>query len=161
MLVKTEHQKENERKIKLGEWGEEAAINALITEGFENVENLNRKKKNSRFADVYAQKDGHPFIFSVKTRNKYRKGTDKLNEGYNLLYAGKDVIAKEVEQAHKAKAYWIAVQVDKTTYSVYMGSLDELTTNDIRLRKCMDGTLGRCLIQDQPHGMDYNKFGNR
>lgn len=49
--------KEALRKKSLGELGELFGIKALVDNSFEKVVNLNDKKMNYPFADLYAEKD--------------------------------------------------------------------------------------------------------
>ncbi len=75
--------KEALRKKSLGELGELFGIKALVNSSFEKVVNLNDKKMNYPFADLYAEKDGPKFIISIKAKDKYQKN-HTLNAFYNL-----------------------------------------------------------------------------
>ncbi len=50
------------RRKSLGELGELFAIKALVDNSFERIVNLNDKKMNYPFADLYAEKGGGNFI---------------------------------------------------------------------------------------------------
>lgn len=67
--------REARRKKSLGELGELFGIKALIDHSFEKVANLNDRKMNYPFADLYAEKGNKNLIISIKARNKYQKIT--------------------------------------------------------------------------------------
>ncbi len=152
--------KEAQRKKSLGELGELFGIKALVDNLFEKIVNLNDIKMNYPFADLYAEKDGKKYVISIKARNKYQKnGT--LNSRYKL---GSNAYskAKEAAKEWKAEAYWMAVQFDKKTVSIYFGSLAELNqSNGIPIRKCESGTVGKCLVEDKRHYFDFSYFENK
>ena len=75
--------KEALRKKSLGELGELFGIKALVDHSFERVTNLNDKKMNYPYADLYAEKENKKYIISIKARNKYQKNSS-LNAHYNL-----------------------------------------------------------------------------
>ena len=154
-----ENKKEASRKKSLGELGELFAIKALVDNHYEKIINLNDKKINFPFADLYAEKEGKRFIFSVKARNKYQKN-HKLNAYYNL---GSDSYRKAAtaEQEYCAESYWMAIQFDQFTFSIYWGSLEELNgKNAIPLGQCAEGRIGTCLAKDKRHYFDFGFFGN-
>lgn len=151
--------KEALRKKALGELGELFGIKALVDDNFEKVKNLNDVKMNYPFADVLAEKEGKRFIISIKARNKYQKD-HKLNAHYNL---GNNAYNKATlaEGEHNAEAYWMAIQFDSQTYSVYLGSLRELNQrNSIPMRECEQGKVGNCLVKDKRHYFDFSFFEN-
>lgn len=155
-----EAQKEALRKKSLGELGELFGIKALVDNSFERVVNLNDKKRNHPFADLYAEKEGKKYVISIKARNKYqRDGT--LNAFYNL---GKNAYgnAEAAKKKYDAEAYWMAIQFDEHRYWIYFGSLTELNhRNAIPLRECEEGKIGVCLVKDKRHYFDFDFFGNR
>ncbi len=61
------------------------------------------------FADIYAERNEHELVISVKARNKNQKN-GKLNAFYNL---GKNLDAKAAAAAEKYQAtpYWMAIQL--------------------------------------------------
>ena len=152
--------KEASRKKSLGELGELFGIKALVDNSFDTIVNLNDKKMNYPFADLYAEKNGKKYIISIKARNKYQKN-HSLNSRYNLgTNAYKNAAAAEKE--YDAEAYWMAVQFDVLTVSIYFGSLAELNeSKGIRMRKCENGTVGTCLLKDKKHYFDFSYFENR
>ncbi len=154
------NKKEASRKKSLGELGELFAIKALVDNRYDKIVNLNDKKMNFPFADLYAEKDGKKFIISVKARNKYQKN-HKLNAYYNLgstAYKNAAVAVKE----YYAEPYWMAIQFDQYTYSIYFGSLEELNLKkQIPLRQCEAGTISTCLVKDKRHYFDFGYFGNK
>ena len=159
--------KDYKRKISLGELGELLAIKALVDNGFEKVINLNDEKRNHAFADLYAEKKAEKMIISVKTRNKYRKRKNseeklKLNAHYNLLYNEGMKKVNEAKKIYKATPYWMAIQLDRFTYSVFLGSLDVLEgKKSIPLKKCEAGIIGKCFVDNKQHFFDYSYFGNQ
>jgi hypothetical protein len=152
--------KEALRKKSLGELGELFGIKALIDNSFEKVVNLNDKKMNYPFADLYAEKGSKKYIISIKARNKYQKN-HTLNSRYNLgNNAYKKARAAEIE--YEAEAHWMAIQFDANTYSIYFGSLHELNQRKaIPVRECEQGTIGACLVRDKRHYFDFEFFGNK
>ncbi len=158
-MPRDEAQSEALRKKSLGELGELISIKALVDVSFEKIVNLNDKKMNYPYADLYAEKEGQRYVISVKARNKYQKDK-RLNAFYNI---GSNAYRKAAvaEKEYSAKAYWLAVQFDKLTYSVYLGSLEELNfKNQIPIRKCEDSSVGVCLVKDKRHFFDFDYFGN-
>jgi len=143
----------------LGVEGERLAAEVLAENGYENVSNLNHDKTNYPFADLYAEKDGKKFVISVKTRNKYTK-YGALNSSYNLgsnAYENAEFAKKD----KGAEAYWMGVQIDRETFSIFFGSLDELAGKEqIPVKLASDGQVGICLVEDRPHSIPYAKFGN-
>jgi hypothetical protein len=157
-MENNENKKEALRKKSLGELGELFAIKALVDKGFEKIQNLNDITMNFPFADLYAEKDGENYVISVKARNKYQKN-GKENTSYNL---GDNVAlkAKKAEDEFNAKAYWMAIQFDEETYSIYFGSLEELEHKLIPISKCKDKRIGKCFRENIKHHFDFSFFKN-
>jgi len=113
----------------LGRLGEELAELNLRKAGFVVVRNLNQDKRNNCFADIYAVKEGQPYVISVKARNKY-ENNGSLNARYKL---GKNCYphAGLAETQHNAKAAWITIAVDVNAkrYDAYFGLLSDLNEN--------------------------------
>ncbi len=152
--------KEALRKKSLGELGELFGVKALVDCSFEKVVNLNDKKINYPYADLYAEKDGKRYIISIKARNKFQKNRT-LNAYYNL---GRSAYrnAESAEAEYDAVAYWMAIQFDAKTYSVYLGSLAELSQRKaIPIRECEKGVVGACLVRDKRHYFDFSFFENK
>jgi len=98
--------KEALRKKSLGELGELFGIKALVDNLFERVVNLNDRKMNYPFADLYAEKEGRKFIISIKARNKFQKN-HTLNAYYNLGSRAYENAAKaEAEFEAEARLGW-------------------------------------------------------
>ena len=154
-----DNKKEAARKKSLGELGELFAIKALVDNRYERIINLNDKKMNFPFADLYAEKDDERLIISVKARNKFQKD-NTLNAFYNLgstAYRN----AAFAEEEYKATPCWMAIQFDQFKYSIYFGSLGELNGKKaIPLRPCEEGSIGTCLVKDKRHYFDFGYFGN-
>jgi len=157
---KTESKKDAARKKSLGELGELIAIKALVDLSFEKISNLNDKKMNYPFADLYAEKAGRKYVISIKARNKFQKNGN-LNSSYNL---GSNAYtkAKAAKKDLGGEAYWMAIQFDEFTYTIFFGSLEELKRrNSIPIRDCKDGRIGECLVKDKRHYFDFDYFGNK
>lgn len=155
-----ENKKESRRKKSLGELGELFAIKALVDKQYDKIRNLNDTKLNEKFADILCEKEGQRIVISVKARNKYQKnGT--LNSNYNLGNKAYEK-AKEVEEKYNAKAYWMAIQFDLNSYSIYFGSLKCLEgRNAIPVRKCENGEIGEILEYETRHYFDFDFYKNK
>jgi len=152
--------KESQRKKSLGELGELFGIKALVDCSFEKVANLNDRKMNYPYADLYAERDGKKFIISIKARNKYQK--DHMLNAYYKLGSSAYEKARAAEFEFGAEAHWMAIQFDAQTYSVYFGSLAELCQrNSIPMRECEKGNIGECLVKDKRHYFDFSFFENK
>lgn len=57
-MSRDEAQTEALRKKSLGELGELISIKALVDSSFDKIVNLNDKKMNYPYADLYAEKEG-------------------------------------------------------------------------------------------------------
>lgn len=160
MEIKDLNKKEAARKKSLGELGELFAIKALVDRGYDKIRNLNDKSLNEPFADLECEKNGIKIIISVKARNKYeRKGT--LNRRYNL---GSNAHLKALasEKKHNAVAYWMAIQFDKTNFSIYFGSLAELNGKKaIPIDLCEKGTIGEIWENKKRHYFDFDFYLNK
>ena len=96
--MKTEKSiKESKRKKALGELGELIGVKTLVDSGFLAIMNLNDKKMNYPFADLYATKKGKRYVISIKARNKIQRDGN-LNSRYIL---GRDVLTKASKAANK------------------------------------------------------------
>jgi hypothetical protein len=155
-----QNKKEAARKKSLGELGELFALKALVDQKFDKIRNLNDQKMNEKFADIFCEKEGVRYVISVKARNKYQID-EKLNTRYNL---GSNAYEKAsyAEEKYKAKAYWLAVQFDSTTYSVYFGSLNELNgSKAIPVNKCEKELVGEIWELDKRHYFDFDYYSNK
>lgn len=158
--MNSENKKEALRKKSLGELGELFAIKALVDNSFDRVINLNDRKMNYPFADLYAEKDGVKYVVTIKARNKFQKN-HQLNTRYNLgSSAYKNARAAEIE--YGAIAHWMAIQFDARTYTVYFGRLSELLDRKaIPINECEKGICGTCLVKDKRHFFDFSYFENK
>ena len=155
-----ENRKEAARKKSLGELGELFALKALVDKRFDRIRNLNDKSMNETFADIECEKDGLKYIISVKARNKYQKD-GKLNTRYNL---GQSVYEKALiaEKKHNGSAYWMAIQFDHKSFSIYFGSLKELNgSRAIPVDKCEKGLIGKIWENDKRHYFDFDYYTNK
>lgn len=115
---------------------------------------------NETFSDIECEKDGFRYIISVKARNKFTKA-GKLNTRYNL---GKSVYEKALsaEVKYNANAYWLAVQFDRKSFSIYFGSLKELNgSKAIPVDKCAKGLIGEIWELDKKHYFDFEFYTNQ
>jgi hypothetical protein len=155
-----ENKKEAARKKSLGELGELFALKALVDNKFDRIRNLNDDKRNEAFADILCEKDGVRYIISVKTRNKFQKN-GKLNPRYNL---GEKVYEKALsaEKKYNASPYWMAIQFDHRSYSIYFGSLTELNgSTGIPITSCEKGLVGQIWVHNNPHYFDFEYYTNK
>ena len=160
MTTDLANKKEASRKKSLGELGELFALKALVDKKFDRIRNLNDDVLNETFADIYCEKEGARFIISVKARNKFQKN-GKLNIRYNL---GKNVYekAEASERKYLAKAYWLAIQFDQNTFSIYYGNLLELNgSKAIPVDKCEKGIIGEIWVEKKRHYFDFEYYTNK
>jgi len=156
----SQSQKEAKRKKSLGELGELFAIKSLVDRCYDRVRNLNDSTPNEKYADILCEKNGEKIVISVKSRNKYQKN-GKLNSSYKL---GNNCYlkAQEVEEKYNAKAYWMAIQFDSNSYSIYFGSLESLENrNAIPVGKCEKGEIGKIWESDTKHYFDFDFYSNK
>lgn len=158
--MKDLNKKEAARKKSLGELGELFAIKALVDRGYDKIRNLNDKKLNEPFADLECEKNGKRIIISVKARNKYQKN-GKINARYNLgSNAYEKASASEIK--HNAEAYWMAIQFDANSFSIYFGSLNELNKKKaIPIDLCMNGNIGEIWESNKKHYFDFDYYSNK
>ena len=155
-----DNKKEAARKKSLGELGELFALKALVDKKFDRIRNLNDNLRNETFADIECEKDGLRFIISVKARNKYQKD-GKLNSRYNL---GSGVYEKApaAEKKYNASAYWMAIQFDHKSFSIFFGSLKELNgSKAIPIDKCEKGIIGEIWEFNKRHYFDFEFYTNQ
>lgn len=154
-----DRKKEAARKKSLGELGELFAIKTLVDAEYDKIRNLNDAHMNEAFADIYCEKGNKKYVISVKARNKYT-ADGKLNSRYNL---GENSYVKAAKTAEKynAEPYWMAIQFDDHSYSVYMGSLACLSgAKAIPVNKCEKGELGEVLVREKRHYFDFDFYKN-
>jgi hypothetical protein len=155
-----QNKKEAARKKSLGELGELFALKALVDKKFDRIRNLNDNSMNEAFADILCEKDGLRYIISVKARNKYQKN-GKLNTRYNL---GEKVYEKAIsaENKYTGSAYWLAIQFDHKSFSIYFGSLKELNGSlAIPVDKCEKGLVGEIWVLNKRHYFDFEYYTNK
>ncbi len=118
-----------DRFKKVGKLGEYIAEILLKDANFNNVENLNKDRKNTPDFDLYAEKGRFKYAISVKTRNKYENPAHgiKLNSRYKLT----DNPKKFEEEAYKRfKAIpsfvAIAMNIDSGNFDAYFGRLQDI-----------------------------------
>jgi len=154
-----DNEKEAARKKSLGELGELFAIKALVDKQFDRIRNLNDKQLNEPFADIECEKDGQRYLISVKARNKFQIDK-KLNARYNLGTRAYEK-ATVSEKKYNAKTYWMAIQFDRKTYSIYFGALDELNgSKAIPVDKCGKGEVGEIWVNNKRHYFDFEFYTN-
>ena len=157
-----DNKKEASRKKSLGELGELFAIKALVNKKFDRIRNLNDQTINETFADIECEKDGLRYVISVKARNKYQKN-GKSNSRYNIGF-GSTVYEKALsaEKKYNASAYWMAIQFDHKSFSIYFGSLKELNgSKAIPVDKCEKGLVGEIWEFNKRHYFDFEYYTNK
>jgi len=158
--MEVENRKEAARKKSLGELGELFAIKALVDKKIDRIRNLNDNVMNETFADIECEKDGQKCIVSVKARNKFQKN-GRLNTRYNL---GANVYEKALiaEKKYNSSAYWMAIQFDHKSFSIYFGSLKELNgSKAIPVDKCEKGIIGEIWELNRGHYFDFEYYTNK
>lgn len=125
----------HERTKALGRYGEKITMGLLESAGFTAVRYMGAYHP---FADYYAERKGHRFIISVRTRNMYlknansRDGKLKINPCYNICKKTTDV--RQIANIHNAEPAWITIQVDAEaqSYSAYFGTIADLNAKGER-----------------------------
>lgn len=155
--------KEAKRFKLLGNMGEKLAETILQKGGFTDIVNLNHVAMNFPFADFIAEKEGVKYLISVKARNKFEH-TGVLNSRFKLGDTDKKL--EKLQNDEKFSAYnghvpaWMAIALEKHTYEAYWGLIDELPNKrGISMSEKAKQNY-RCLAKDQPHGFDFDEFGN-
>ena len=155
-----ENKKEAARKKSLGELGELFALKALVDNKFDKIRNLNDQKMNEKFADILCEKDGKRYVISVKSRNRLQIN-GKLNTRYNLGSNAYEK-AKYAESKYDAEAYWLAIQFNRTSFSIYFGALSELNESKaIPVNRCEEGKIGEIWEQNKRHYFDFDYYSNK
>jgi Holliday junction resolvase-like predicted endonuclease len=135
------------RRKKVGDLGEQLAIECLGKNGFSNIRDLNDESKNFPYADVMAERGGVRYFISVKSRNEKRRG-GRLNDSYNVLLIngtrnkqlkiqGKsqtEITKMLIDEAHQlanqfdAVAAWTTIPIRpcRQSYAAFFGLLDDL-----------------------------------
>lgn len=63
---------------------------------------------------------------------------------------------------HNASAYWMAIQFDHKSFSIYFGSLNELNgSRAIPVNKCEKGLIGEIWENDKRHHFDFDYYTNK
>ena len=150
------------KKLKaLGELGELIGIKALVDAGFTKVANLNDKKMNFPFADIYAEKAGKKYVISIKARNKIQFN-GKLNSNYKLGERAYEKASKASKNYSNSIPAWLAIPFTEHEYSVYFGTLKELNNaSSISILKCINKKIGKCLVENKTHYFDWDFFTNK
>jgi hypothetical protein len=164
---------------KLGEFGERCAAKLLESKGFQNIKNLNNNRRNHKFSNLLAEKDGRKYYISVKARNKWEKPKSpgsprRLNVRYKLGRAGNCLEhAKQIEAEPNATAAWLTICVDEKTFSAYFGAVKDLQKPQGKSGRKLKGTAVMmtddytekytCLAKDKCYGpleLDYVQIRN-
>lgn len=147
--------------------GEELAPSLLREAGFTVITSL---PGNHPDADFLASKDGRRYLISVKARNKWTN-TGELNPRYKLhskLRSTEKALA--TARDYGAEYAWLAIQIDRRTYSAFFGTHAQLLNAQEMGRK-LNGTgipmgeryLSRYqrLAGDHTHEYDYDDISNQ
>jgi hypothetical protein len=142
----------------LGHVGERLASDVLARCGFTSIRNLNREKNNFPFADLYAERNSHRYVISVKIRNKFEV-SGRLNARYKLG-ANCYELAERADREMNAEAAWLAIALEPHQFSAYFGLLAPLGGNrGIPMTAAATSTY-ECLAHDQRHDLDYASLKN-
>jgi Holliday junction resolvase-like predicted endonuclease/predicted transport protein len=112
------------RRKDLGNLGERWTVRLLERARFRNIQDLNQRRYNHPGGDFLAERDGVHYFITVKSRNKYRRGTRSLNGGYNIFPEKVRKFAKHYD----AVPAWLTIQIDTDLqcFSAYFGTVDSL-----------------------------------
>jgi hypothetical protein len=112
----------------LGDWGEAHALLLLEAAGFSDIRPLNIGTQHPG-GDVLARKNGRPFFFSVKARDRFGKN-GRPNPGYNI-YPEKVIRAA---LSYKARPAWLVIRADRRDNSLcsYWGLIEEIPPGKAR-----------------------------
>lgn len=67
-----------------------------------------------------------------------------------------------LKKKHNASAYWMAIQFDHKSFSIYFGSLNELNgSRAIPVNKCEKGLIGEIWENDKRHHFDFDYYTNK
>ena len=70
--------------------------------------------------------------------------------------------ASSAEIKYNATAYWMAIQFDQKTFSIYFGSLEELNgSKAIPVDKCEKGAIGQIWELNKRHYFDFDYYTNQ
>jgi hypothetical protein len=70
--------------------------------------------------------------------------------------------AKLAEKKHDALAYWLAIQFDAKHFSIYFGSLIDLSgSKAIPIDKCEKGLIGEIWELSKRHYFDFGYYSNQ
>ncbi len=113
------------RQRQLGDLGEKWTKELLGSAGFTSVQDLNTVKYNHPGGDYLAERLGKQYFVTVKARNKYKQGTQKLNSAYNIFPLK---VRAAAEKYPNTIPSWLLIQVDTNTkrFSAYFGTIDAL-----------------------------------
>ena len=70
--------------------------------------------------------------------------------------------ALAAEKKYNASAYWMAIQFDHKSFSIYFGSLKELNgSKAIPVDKCEKGLVGEIWELNKRHYFDFEYYTNK
>jgi predicted transport protein len=112
------------RRRQLGDLGERWTKKLLKDAGFRAVQDLNAVKYNHPGGDFLAERAGKRYFITVKSRNKFVQGGQRLNGGYNIYPKKVRAAAREYD----AIPSWLTIQLDtdRRCFSAYFGTIDTL-----------------------------------
>jgi hypothetical protein len=112
------------RRRQLGDLGERWTKNLLQDAGFRAVQDLNAVKYNHPGGDFLGERAGKRYFITVKARNKFVQGGQRLNGGYNIYPEKVRAAAREYD----AIPSWLMIQLDtdRRCFSAYFGTIDTL-----------------------------------
>lgn len=117
---------------KLGDLGENIAETLLLRAGFEQIINLNKERRNTKYFDLTAKRGSQSFAISVKARNRFENSVagEKLNSRYKLT-DNPVLFEAEAREIYNSIPAWIAIPIDikAGTFDAYFGELKDLKGN--------------------------------
>jgi hypothetical protein len=146
----------------LTELGTYLAKQALNIRGFANVRKIEERERLTElkaphdrisYGTFLAERAGSKFVIQVVTRRKYSKNRE-LNSRYILVRRERSSEISDnpsiAEKHFGAKPYWLAVTIDNSRHSIYLGSVKQLQGQLGIPMKDVDLANYECLVDNLP-----------
>jgi len=150
------------RRRKVNEIGKKLAKPLLTRHGYTSIQNLNdlnlNYPKKIHCTGFLAERERVKYTILVEPRNKYER-SGGLNTSYRLeehCCRLADTLGKQLN----AKGAWIAISLERKTFSAYFGLLS-LLKGKLAIPMHQEGLDSyECLAKDESHEYDYDSFKN-